>query len=248
MNSKWILTCCAIGVFALAQSANGQGDCGCDNGYSKTRSICQGYTQARAESLWGGYCGEKCWGELGDDCGGCQLGGRLRGAFSRGCNTGCNSGGGFGWGNRGCDSDCNTGCGFKFRMPSFFNHGCRERCSRDLFGSFRGMSLGCNKGCNTGCNTGSNCFGWGNCGDCGSNQGCGCGGGGLQLLSKFGNRCNDRCNVMGSLRGMFSRSGYGGCCDKGCNSGCNSGCGEQANANTVEPAAVEPKAQEGGAK
>ena len=242
MNSKWVLTLCTIGIISIAQTANGQLNCGCDSGdYTKTRSVCQGYTQARAEALWGGYCGEKCWGELGDDSS-CGFGDRVRGMFASGANCGCN-GGGFGWANcnsGSCGGDCGTGCG-GFSLPSFksLRLGCGNRCGRDLLAGFRGFSLkGCGSGCKTSCDSGCDTGCADSCGrkGIGLRINCGCGGG-LQLLSRCGNRCNDgckdSCGIGSTLRGMFQRSGYG-CCDSGA---------DQSNAPQPSGAEVEPTPQ-----
>ena len=244
MNSKWILNVCAVGVLAIAQAAHGQTDCGCQTETGqKVRKICQGYSQARAEALWAGYCGEKCWGDVSgetEDCGGFRGFQGLRG------NCGC-KGKSFGWpGNRcgrgcvnncssGCDNDCNQGCnqgcgGFNIRLGCFTK---RERCNPcgGHFAFLKGLSLGrCNDGCKQGC------FRWGNQKSC-----CASGCGGLQLLGRFGcqercrDRCKDGCGILANLRGMFQRSGYG-CCDKGC----NSGCGDAVSSETKPSDNVEP--------
>ncbi len=231
MNSKWMLTICAVALMGMAQSAYGQdcgsgcGGCGTGNNtFSYTNFRCQGYTQARAEALWAGYCGENCWGNSSEDDCGCQFGGRLRGLLSRGCNE-CGSRRGFGFG-RGCN-ECNDGCGFSLRGGGFFKHGCGSGCAQNLFCGLKGLSLpsfnfGCNTGCKPACDAkpacGVRCFAWPGQ-NCQADNQCGCGAGGLQLLSRIGSckpKCHNPCGLLSNLRGMFQRSGYG-CCDSGCN-------------------------------
>ena len=231
MKTNLILAAFAVACVGLAVPANAQNCGGCATGsYGGGAAHCQGYTQAEAEQLWAGYCGENCWGNPDQ----VDLPSRGCGLFGcHGPSSGC--GGGFGGNRCGCRSSCGAGIGKLF--------GCRK-----------------GRGCRSRCGGGGSCFGWpggsGTCGTpcggaCGStgvvttSAGCGgCGRCGKCLLGKF-KRCLSgriRCgggahavgytssyesSYVGNACGAMNRAGYGSmgsCCGTGVvSNGC--GCG-----------------------
>lgn len=184
------LSCCST---VMAQ------DCGCGNtGYiqagnsNATQNNCgREISQRDAEGLWSNYCTENCGFDGGGcGCGGCKLGGRLRGMFAGGrsggcgCDTGCNSGcnnGCFGYPTGGC------GCG-SGGMVAGGRHGCK------LGGKLKGMFAG------RGCGSADPCAD-----PCAVEMTTSCGGG------CGGNVCGGRrCKLGGKLKGMFSGGMFGG--------------------------------------
>ena len=142
MRTKLVLAVCAIACFSTASAINAQ-NCGCGDSYAAAgASHCQGYTQAQAEQLWAGYCGENCWGYPNN----VDLpqrnffGGGHSGGFGRGCGLGHGHGRG-----------CGLGHGHGFAHGHGFGHGhggCWGRggggCLGKLFACKKGK--GCGRG------------------------------------------------------------------------------------------------------
>ena len=255
MKSKLMMAVCAAACMSMAAVANAQ-NCGCAGGGYESGSVghCQGYTQAEAEQLWAGYCGENCWGNPDQvdlpqrSCFGCGLFGCHGGQFaSNGCGSGC---GGCGHGRSFGGGRCGRGCG----------------CGIGKLFGFRGAP-GLSRGYR-----GGGCFGWpGGCGTCGCASSCGsttvvastgCGGCGRCGKCRLGKlkRCLNgriRCGggahgvgytssyqsyYVGNACGAMNRAGYGSmgsCCGTGVvSNGC--GCGGSTGAVSPTPAGLTP--------
>ncbi len=221
MRTNLTMAVCAIACLSVAAVANGQvvvnaQNCGCANGANNADAVghCQGYTQAEAEALWAGYCGENCWGnpdqvELPQRrCFGCGFFGCHGGGASCG---GCRSG--FNWGGFGRRCGCRSSCGFSVGKLFGCRKGLRTRSHRG--GACFGWGNGCNS-CQTGCGSqvahSAGCGGCGKCGKCRLGKfkrclsgriRCGLGAHAVGYTSAY-----DRCYV-GNACGAMNRAGYG---------------------------------------